>query len=101
MAQYVRAHGFEYGVKHFINPKSGSLLPLIAEILEKPESEVSDLLKLGAVYVNNIRHSKDQLIEANQTLRVHTKPRRFFCDYNWTERIVFENEDYLQENTNQ
>ncbi len=95
MAQYVSSHGFEYGVKHFINPKSGSVVEITAEILEKSKSEVSDLLKLGAVYVNNCRQIDDAEIKENQTLRVHTKPRRFNCDYVWNERIVFENEDFI------
>ncbi|MBC7742484.1 MAG: RluA family pseudouridine synthase [Bdellovibrionaceae bacterium] len=95
MAQLISSQGFEYGVKHFINPKSGSLLNLISEILDKPESEVSDLLKLGAVYVNNVRHVENSTINENQTLRVHTKPRRFNCEYDWSQRIVFECDDFI------
>ncbi len=95
MAQYVSSHGFEYGVKHFINPKSGYLVAIAAEILEKNETELNDLLKLGAVYINNQRQNTNTLLEANQTIRVHTKPRRFNCDFNWKERVVFECEDFV------
>lgn len=95
MAQYVSSHGFEYGVKHFINPKSGYLVAIAAEILEKSEPELNELLKLGAIYVGNLRQNTNALIEASQTIRVHTKPRRFFCAYEWKERIVYECEDFV------
>ncbi|MBC7421282.1 MAG: RluA family pseudouridine synthase [Bdellovibrio sp.] len=95
MAQFVSSHGFEYGVKHFINLKSGYLLAIAAEALEKSEDELNELLKLGAIYINNQRQNTNALIPESQTIRVHTKPRRFFCDYIWKDRVVFECEDFV------
>jgi 23S rRNA pseudouridine1911/1915/1917 synthase len=95
MSQLINSHGFEYGVKHFTNSQPGNLLMLISTILEKTPTEVQELLNLGAVYVNNLRQNTDVLINADQTIRVHTKPRRFFCDYEWSSRIVFESTDFI------
>ncbi len=95
MSQFVSSHGFEYGVKHFINQNSGSLVQLVSSVLEKPEPDVYDLLNLGAIYINNIRQNTNSLIKENQTIRVHTKPRRFNCRHEWKDRIVFDNDDFV------
>ncbi len=95
MSQIISSQGFEYGVKHFINSEMGELKEIISRTLEISATEVEALLNLGAVYINNLRQNQNSVINANQSLRVHTKPRRFHCAYDWQSLIVFESEDYV------
>ena len=91
----VSSQGFEYGVKHFYNPKSGLLTEILFASLGLSNAEAMALLNLGAVYVNNQRQIQDKVIEENQHIRVHTKPRRYNCRQSWRELVVFENQDFL------
>jgi 23S rRNA pseudouridine1911/1915/1917 synthase len=91
----VSSQGFEYGVKHFYNPKSGLLTEILFACLGLSVEETNALLNLGAVYVNNERQLKDNPISENQHVRVHTKPRRYNCRQSWRELVVFENQDFL------
>lgn len=91
----VSSQGFEYGVKHFFNPKSGPLTEILFAALGLSNDETTALLNLGAVYVNNERKTADSVIEENQHIRVHTKPRRYNCRQAWRELVVFENQDFL------
>lgn len=91
----VSSNGFEYGVKHFYSQKAGLLSELLFSALNLDKSQIDELLKLGAIYVNNQRQVVDTQITVNQLCRVHTKPRRYNCDINWNERIVYENQDFL------
>jgi 23S rRNA pseudouridine1911/1915/1917 synthase len=59
------------------------------------KEESVELLKLGAIYVNHQRQTTDREVESGLLCRVHTKPRRYNCEQNWKERIVFENQDFL------
>ena len=80
------------GVKHFSNSIDNLLSEILHEALSLSFQEFKMLLKFGAIYVNNERQTKDKLITENSAIRVHTKPRRFNCDYPWRELIVFEND---------
>lgn len=91
----ISAQGFEYGVKHFANSKGDHLIEVVASTLQMTPTEVLSLLKLGAVYVNNQRQHENIFIEPHQTIRVHTKPRRFNCQFDWRARIIFENADFI------
>lgn len=91
----ISSQGFEYGVKHFANPNGEMLVDIIVSTLQIAPTEVQVLLKLGAIYVNNQRQTLNQFIEPQQTIRVHTKPRRFNCNFDWHSRIVFENSDFI------
>lgn len=91
----ISSQGFEYGVKHFANSESGFLVDIIVSILQIPPTEVQVLLNLGAIYLNNLRQTQNSLIEAQQTIRVHTKPRRYNCKFDWRSKIVYENSDFL------
>ncbi len=96
MLTSVASQGFEYGVKHFICPKTDRAVSLISEVLALPESDIYFLIQLGSVYVNNQRLILvDQEITENSQVRVHTKPRRYTVDYDWKSLIVFENQDFL------
>lgn len=99
MAEIVSAkigsHGFEYGVKHFVNPQAGYLSDIICEILKLEKQTVLDLLNLGAIYIDNYRQDEDQRIKENKLFRVHTKPRRHFTAHDWSQLIVFEDADFL------
>jgi 23S rRNA pseudouridine1911/1915/1917 synthase len=91
----VSAHGFEYGVKHFANKSAGELMDIVANTLQMPPTEVQALLNLGAIYVNNQRQNTNTSVANDQLFRVHTKPRRFNCDFDWRARVVFENADFV------
>lgn len=91
----VSSQGFEYGVKHFINPKSGFITEIMFDILGLNRHESELLLKLGAVYINNQRQNEDSNVKENTLFRIHTKPRRYTCDHDWRSRIVYENADFI------
>lgn len=91
----ISSQGFEYGVKHFYNQKSGLISEILSETLNLNPSEIKTLLKLGAIYINNERQLSDIIISENSLFRTHTKPRRYDCDFDWKSRIVYENEDFV------
>lgn len=91
----IGSHGFEYGVKHFINPMSGSISEIVSELLALEKEHVLFLLQLGSIYIENVRQAEDVIIQSNKLFRVHTKPRRHKTEYLWLQRIVFEDADYL------
>lgn len=91
----ISSQGFEYGVKHFYNPKSGSISEILFDTLKLESGQIQDLLNLGAIYINNTRQTKNTQISENQLFRVHCKPRRFNCQFDWSSLIVFENEDFM------
>ena len=86
---------YDDGVKHFINPKADVLSGILDDELSLKSEDFRNLLKLGAIYVNNERQTKDKIIPQNSSFRVHTKPRRYECDYPWSSLIVFENDFVL------
>ena len=91
----IGSHGFEYGVKHFVNPEAGFLSDIVCNILKLNKQNVFDLLNLGAIYIDNYRQDEDQRIKENKLFRVHTKPRRHFTGHDWSQLIIFENSDFL------
>ncbi len=91
----IGSHGFEYGVKHFINLKSGFISDIINEILGLENEITAFLLQLGSIYVDNVRQNDNVFVQNNKLFRVHTKPRRHNTDHPWLQRIVYEDSDYL------
>lgn len=65
------------------------------DLLNLEAEEAHSLLKLGAVYVNNIRQEQNEVIAENSLFRVHTKPRRYNCNYNWRSLVIYENTDLV------
>lgn len=89
-------NGFEYGVKHILSPRSGLLNDILISSLEISFSEIEELLKLGSIYLEGERTRENQEILEGAYIRVHTKPRRFPAnDYNWDERIIFSDENFV------
>lgn len=91
----IHSQGFEYGVKHFNSPKSGALNEIIAEVLQLPIEQINFLIQLGSVYTSGKRAATGDEVTENMPIRVHTKPRRYFVDYDWKSRIVFEHQDFV------
>lgn len=92
----IHSQGFEYGVKHFLSPKSGDLNKIISEVLESPLEQINFLIQLGSVYVNSKRAgSIDEQVTENTHIRVHTKPRRYNVNYDWKSRVVFDHQDFV------
>jgi RluA family pseudouridine synthase len=83
---------FDDGVKHFTIPETHILSEILYDVFNINSKNFESLLKLGAIYVNNERQSKDAWITEGHELRVHTKPRRYKTDYNWNSLVVFEND---------
>lgn len=96
MSVIVSSQGFEYGVKHFFAPTHGPVQEIVQNVLKMESQEILILFGLGSVYINNTRWNNwTDLIPSGAQIRVHTKPRRFFCNYDWRTKIVFQNEDFL------
>lgn len=91
----VSSQGFEYGVKHFYNQRSGLISEILFDALGLSSAEAELLLNLGAIYVNNERQVRDSHISENKLFRTHTKPRRYNCEIDWKSLIVFDSEDFV------
>lgn len=91
----VQQRGFEYGVRHFLSPREGELLDIVAETLTLEIPRAQELLHLGAIYVNGQRCRENLHLPEQTYLRVHSKPRRFKDPGLWNERVVFENADFI------
>ncbi len=92
----VSSQGFEYGVKHFYSPEDGIAVDIIKNALNLDHSAVLSLFKLGAIYINNQRSlDPNQNVNFGHQMRVHTKPRRYYVNYNWKSRIVFDHDDFV------
>lgn len=90
------ARGFEYGVRHFYSPRSGSVVDILSEVLNVSAVEAEWLLHFGSIYLEKKRITQNQIIQEGQYLRAHTKPRRFPIERrSGIPRIVWENENYL------
>lgn len=86
---------FDDGVRHFDTNVPVVLSEVIHQVFDVNYKAFKELLHLGAIYVNNHRQIKDKWILSPSLLRVHTKPRRFCCDYPWKSRVVFENDFFI------
>lgn len=96
MTTIVSSQGFEYGVKHFHSPDDGMAIDIIQNALNLDQSVLADLFQLGAIYINNQRcMNPQQSVSYGHLMRVHTKPRRYYVNYDWKSRIVFEHEDFV------
>ena len=92
MTQAVNPQEFENSVKNFSNQRAGLLSELLFDTLNLNSDDFKIIIKLGAVYVNNERQLRDKLISENNLIRVHTKPRRFDCNFKWESLIIYEND---------
>lgn len=83
---------FDDGVKHFTNSETQVLSEILYDVFNINSKQFEFLLKIGAIYVNNERQTKDAWIHENSLLRIHTTPKRYKTDYNWNSLVVFEND---------
>ncbi len=96
MQTTVSSFGFEYGVKHFHAPDDGLADHIVKSVLNLSDDVYNDLFNLGSIYVSHQRLiDPNKTISVGELIRVHTKPRRYFCGYDWKSLIVHENSDYL------
>jgi 23S rRNA pseudouridine1911/1915/1917 synthase len=92
----VSSQGFEYGVKHFYSPNDGIAIDIIKNALNLDHSVVLSLFEIGAIYINNQRClDPNQNVNFGTQMRVHTKPRRYYVNYDWKSRIVFDHDDFV------
>ncbi len=87
--------GTEDSIKHFTTHVTDLMSEILYDALAVNTEEFGTLLKLGAIYVNKERQTKDRFVASNSSFRVHTNPRRFICDFPWSKLIVFENDFFL------
>ncbi len=97
------ARGFEYGVKHIISPPSGPevvhLTEVLALTLDFHPDLTTELLNLGAIYIQNQRTLTNEAVPPGTYIRVHSKPRRFpLPDENFNKRILFHNDHFILAN---
>lgn len=96
MQTTVSSFGFEYGVKHFHAPNDGLVDQTIKSVLNLSDDVYNELFNLGSIYISHQRLTDpNKTISVGELIRVHTKPRRYFCGYDWKSLIVHENSDYL------
>ncbi len=86
---------FDDGVRFFENSEPVLLSEALQDQLNLNFEKFKELLQLGAIYVNSERQIKDRWILQTSLFRVHTKPRRYKCDYPWRSLIIFQNESFL------
>ena len=91
--------GFEYGVIHCRPEQDINLVSFIEKQLGGFSLSAQELLNLGSVYVNHNRITEEMNLSNSDYVRIHRKPRRFATEnIHWSERIVFENENFLMLN---
>lgn len=93
----ISRRGFEYGVIHLKSSFNSSLMDVVEKLVGLSATDTQELLWLGAVYLNQVRTVDGlQVVREGDTLRVHTRPRRFSVDrVRYPEIVVFENNDCL------
>lgn len=89
--------GKEYGVVHLVAEAvpEAAPTPLLAFLEQNSISTGELLLKLGAIYVNEVRAETNEIIRSRDYVRVHTQPRRYKKPTNLTSRILEQTSDYL------
>lgn len=88
--------GFEYGVWHLRPHSSSKLYEVVSQLPDLSPERAKELITLGSVYVDHLRRlDTDFPVPAQALLRVHSKPRRFLKNWNWSERILWENSNLL------
>ncbi len=92
--------GYSYGVRHLVANESLTLLDFVDRQLalegERPELTALELIELGSIYVNDERClNVARALEANDSVRIHTKPRRYSKPAELMNRIVSETDDVL------
>ncbi len=95
----IESRGFEYGVLHWRSKAEGSLLQQIEQSLSLSPEQILALVDLGAVYDSNGRMTNPERLYVSSPaltyLRLHTKPRRFDVNFDWTERVVASTADFV------
>lgn len=82
-------------VKHLKNDEPVLISEFLHEQLNINYENFKSLIKLGAIYIDNYRQTKDKWVLENSIFRIHTKPRRYNCNFDWNSLVVFENESFL------
>jgi len=83
-----------FDTRHYFSPHQGQLSTILSQLTGKTTERVIELIHLGAVYVDHQRKRTDQIIEAQQLLRIHLLPKRYFIPQ-LKNQIVDEQEHYL------
>lgn len=87
--------GFSYGVRHTV-AAPGTLLEHVDRFRERSELTALELIELGAVYVGPSRAMNPSLrLAGGESVRIHTRPRRYPQPDDLLNRIVEENDDVL------
>lgn len=92
-------NGNDYGVVHLAcEGTTESLLAALTNELGDhffhSTTTLKELASLGSIYLNDRRVLHDQPIEAGDTIRIHTKPRRFEKPSNLDKSVVLQTDDF-------
>lgn len=92
-------NGNDYGVVHLTcESKTESLLVALnkemSEHFSNPTTALNELASLGSIYLNNRRVLQDQPIVIGDTIRIHTRPRRFQRPKNLDKCVVLQTDDF-------
>jgi len=88
-------------VKHVRAEQDGALAEVVSKSLGASMQHATELIRLGAVYVDRVRATMDGeeevLVKKDAYVRIHSSPRRFHVarEVDWRKRIVKEHEDYV------
>ena len=80
------------GVEYFTTLETHLLSEILYDHLYINSKQFEMLLKLGAIYIDSQRQTKDGWILSGSLLRIHTSPRRYKTDYDWNSLVIFEND---------
>lgn len=92
----IPGRGLEYKVVHLILTEDGILSDFLHSNLHISEARMTELVRLGAIYVNEERVTPSVIhrkILKGSNVRVHTEPRRYY-DGNLSSRVVLKHPDY-------
>lgn len=83
-------------ILHLKTSPSNSLVSWLRLQLDHSEEELSNLLSLGAFYLDGQRLLQDQPIHSDQLLRLHLNPRRYsIAQIDWRKTILADEAEFL------
>jgi len=81
---------------HFL---ASSFIPLSVFLRDKmkiEESRLSELFRLGSIFVNKERVFSETPLKENDYIRIHSFPKRYDVEsVDWKSRLIFENEAFV------
>lgn len=91
-----RGHNPHSRVRHFVAGQAITVSQCLEKHFRVPPERAQALLKLGAIYSNQLRVFEDRLLEKGAYLRIHLQPKLFPVQkVDWQATILADTADYL------